>query len=91
MAQHKDEVSIIFHELSQLIITTKHGNSRVVQWIGLCAFTVWGSGSIPGLRTKILHVARPKKEKKRKEKFMAYKNKTSVLHLERTESYKKYF
>ena len=46
-------------------------------------------GSIPGLRTKILHATRPKKEK-RKEKLMAYKNKTSVLHLERTESYKKY-
>ena len=29
------------------------GNSQAVQWLGLCAFTVEGLGSIPGQGTKI--------------------------------------
>ena len=29
------------------------GTSRVVQWLGLCASTVGGMGSIPGRETKI--------------------------------------
>ena len=39
-----------------LICTLKHvsGNSLVVQWLGLCAFTSQGLGSLPGLETKIL-------------------------------------
>ena len=30
-----------------------NGNSLVVQWLGLCAFTAGGTGSIPGWGTKI--------------------------------------
>ena len=29
----------------------------VVQWIGPCTFTAGGTGSIPGLGTKILHAS----------------------------------
>ena len=31
------------------------GNSLVVQWLGLCALTAEGPGSIPDQRTKIPH------------------------------------
>ena len=31
------------------------GNSLAVQWLGLCASTAGGTGSIPGRGTKILH------------------------------------
>ena len=33
---------------------TSPGNSLVVQWIGLCAFTAKGQGSIPARGTKML-------------------------------------
>ena len=33
--------------------TDSQGNSLVVQWLGLCAFTAEGPGSIPGQGTKI--------------------------------------
>ena len=33
------------------------GNSLVVQWLGLCAFTAKGVGSIPGQGTKIPQAA----------------------------------
>ena len=33
------------------------GNSLVVQWLGLCAFTAMGLGSIPGRGMKILQAA----------------------------------
>ena len=33
------------------------GNSLVVQWLGLCAFTAMGLGSIPGQGMKILQAA----------------------------------
>ena len=36
---------------------TKRGNSLVVQWLGLCAFTAKGLGSISGWGTKILQSA----------------------------------
>ena len=40
------------------------GNSLVAQWLGLCALTVKGPGSIPGQGTKdpMSHVAQPKKK-----------------------------
>ena len=44
-------------------ITLKHfffflkGNSLVVQWLGLCAFTAKGLGSIPGQGTKMPEAA----------------------------------
>ena len=45
----------------------------MVQWLGLCAFTAEGMGSVPGQGTKILQAmqlaaAKKKKEKKRKKK-----------------------
>ena len=43
----------------------------MVQWLGLCAFTAEGMGSVPGQGTKILQamqLAAAKKKKKRKEK-----------------------
>ena len=44
------------------------GNSLVVQWLGLGAFTVMGPDTIPGRETKILQglrLGQKKKEKKR--------------------------
>ena len=43
------------------------GNSLVVQWLGVHAFTAQGLGSIPGWGTKILQDARCG-QKQRKEK-----------------------
>ena len=47
------------------------GNSLVVQWLGLQAFTAEGLGSIPVLGTKILQAAWQKKKKNHKE-FISY-------------------
>ena len=42
------------------------GNSLVVQWLGLCALTVKGPGSIPSQGTKdpTSHAAQPGKNEK---------------------------
>ena len=50
------------HWLSAL----RDGNSLVVQWLGLCAFTTWGLDSIPGRGTKILQAGRCGQKKKKK-------------------------
>ena len=42
---------------SNKIVTRKYRTSLVVQWLEFCASTAWNSGSIPGRRTKILHVS----------------------------------
>ena len=42
------------------------GNSLVVQWLGLHAFTAMGPGSVPGWGTKILQTARCRQKKKKK-------------------------
>ena len=39
------------------------GEFLVTQWLGLCAFTAEGLGSIPGQGTKILQALRPKNKK----------------------------
>ena len=43
------------------------GNSLVVQWLGLCAFTDEGPGSVRGRGTKIPQEEWPKKKKERRE------------------------
>ena len=40
------------------------GNYLVLQWLGLCAFTAEGAGSIPGREIKIPQTAWPKENKK---------------------------
>ena len=45
--------------------SNKKGNSLEVQWLGLCASTAGGTGSIPGWGTKILHTAQSAKKKKK--------------------------
>ena len=51
----------------EIFLKVKIGNSLVVQWLGLCAFTAEGRGSIPGLGTKILaSCAAARKKKKSK-------------------------
>ena len=42
--------------------THQLGNSLVVQWLGHCALTAKGPGSIPGRGTKVPQAAPPKKE-----------------------------
>ena len=46
---------IIFHVAIQIHLFKKAilGNSLVVRWLELCAFTAEGAGSIPGQGTKI--------------------------------------
>ena len=45
------------------------GTSLAVQWLGLCTSTTGGTGSIPGLGTKIPHALRHgRREKKKKKK-----------------------
>ena len=48
--------------LSDLVLP---GNSLVVQWLGLHAFTAGGLGSTPGQGAKILQAVQPKKKKKK--------------------------
>ena len=45
------------------------GNSLVVQWLGLRAFTAEGLGSIPGRGTKIPDGSVPRGQKKKKRKL----------------------
>ena len=42
------------------------GNSLAVQWLGLCAFTAEGLGSIPGWETKFLQATRHSQKKKKR-------------------------
>ena len=50
----------------ELLKIRKEGTSLVVQWLGLCASTAGGTGSIPGQGTKILQ---PKREAGRKRDY----------------------
>ena len=58
----------------------RHGNSLVVQWLRLCAFTVEGLGSIPGWGTKILqdtqHGQKKKNKSKKKSQIINMRNET---------------
>ena len=58
--------------LLQRHIRNNGGNSLVVQWLGLLAFTAQGVGSVPGRGTKILPSAsrRRKKIKNKKKETM---------------------
>ena len=42
------------------------GNSLVVQWLGLCAFTAEGPGSVSGQGTKIPQATQHSQKKKKK-------------------------
>ena len=50
------------------ICVKKHcvGNSLVVQWLGLCAFTAESLGSVPGWGTKIPQAVRCGQKKKKR-------------------------
>ena len=43
------------------------GTPLEVQWLGLCASTAGGTGSIPGRKTKIPHAAWCGRKKKKKQ------------------------
>ena len=49
------QMTALTAQRKQEIIKEFPGISLVVQWLRLCASTAGGAGSIPGLRTKILH------------------------------------
>ena len=55
-----------------MIKNQSQGNSLAVQWLGFCAFTAMGTGSIPGWGTKIPHALRPKHQNI---KLKQYRNK----------------
>ena len=44
------------------------GNSLAVQWLGLCAFTAEGPGSVPGQETRILQAAQHGQENPKQNK-----------------------
>ena len=46
-------------------VEVRRGNSLVVQWLGLRAFTAMGPGSIPGEGTKIPQAERLSQKKKK--------------------------
>ena len=46
------------------LVERAHGESLVVQWLGLCASTAGGQGSIPGWGTKIPQAVLEEKKKK---------------------------
>ena len=48
------------------------GTSLAVQWLSLCAPNAGGASWIPGLGTKIPHVAAKKKKKKNLRKKLSY-------------------
>ena len=54
------------------------GDSLVVQWLGLQAFTAKGMGSIPGRGTKILEAEQRSKKKKKKKIQMKSSHLASV-------------
>ena len=58
----RGKIVLIFGLLQMTIL----GNSLVVQWLGLCALTVKGPGSIPSQGTKdpTSHAAQPGKNEK---------------------------
>ena len=47
---------------------SQSGNSLVVQWLGRCALTAEGPGSVPGRGTKISQAVWPSKKKKERKK-----------------------
>ena len=54
--------------MTWVISQSSVGTSLAVQWLGLCASTAGGTGSIPGQGTKIAHSAWRGQKKKRKKK-----------------------
>ena len=50
-----------------------------IQWLGLCACTAGGTGSIPGQGTKTLHVRSTTKKRKKQQQ---YKTVTTKKHKE---------
>ena len=63
---------------------TGGGTSLAVQWLGLCAPTAGGMGSIPGWGTKIPHAAwcgKKKKKKKKKNHWRRGRNGGSISKL----------
>ena len=49
--------SLVFPFTASHVKMPNHGNSLVVQWLGLCAFTAEGVSSVPGGGTKIPQAA----------------------------------
>ena len=58
-AQHSlEHVHVIISDQAVLSKNGCHGTSLAVQWLILCAYIAWGTGSIPGQGIKIPHAAR---------------------------------
>ena len=64
------DVNWYFHYGGDCVSSIKNykyvGNSLVVQWLGLCAFTAEGLGSIPGRRAEISQAVWCSRKKKKK-------------------------
>ena len=73
--------STVYKEYNQFFfIKRKNRSSLVVQWLRLHAFTVGGTSSIPGHRTKIPHAAQwSQKLKKKKRTIIANINCNFVI------------
>ena len=64
---HLHYMSNVFLSFSSIEEHEKMGNSMVVQWLGLLAFTAKGQGSIPGGGTKIPQAMRCSQKNKHKQ------------------------
>ena len=54
--------------MTTVLIRERQGDSLVVQWLGLLAFSAKGVGSISGQGTKILPACSAAKRKKKRER-----------------------
>ena len=63
---HLQSMLHFFFLFIQFFKVVNTGNSLVVKWLGLCAFTAKGLGSIPGRGTKIPQATRRNLKRKKK-------------------------
>ena len=61
-------ISLMYTLKKKKIQKKKDGASLVIQWLGLCASTAGGMGSVPGQGTGIPHTSKWGQKRKRKRK-----------------------
>ena len=66
---------LVFKSWPSVSLKTSIWNSLAVQWLGLCAFTAEGAGSIPDRGTKIPQGAGSKIKSKNKNLYLGQRNK----------------
>ena len=75
------ERELLMSPSSQQKQEARHGSSLVVQWLGLCALTAEGPGSIPGQGTKIPQAAWHSQKKKKEMRSKTYNYQTDHKYI----------